>query len=126
MEIPHAEAVASDGSERPSPERRLELLADERRMYAIVYLQDRSAPVAVADLAKQIARWESGGASPAPPAHQDALLRSLSHVHLPKLEVHDVIIHDRDRNTVEPGSNFAWVMELVDSLSRLELHSLRD
>lgn len=125
MEAPQAE-VGADESERPSPERRLELLADERRMHVIGYLQELSAPVAVADLAKQIARWESDGASSAPPDHQDRVLRSLSHVHLPKLETHDVIVHDRDRNTVEPGSNFAWVMELVDSLSRLEIHSLRD
>lgn len=126
MVTPHAEAGASEGTERLSPERRLELLADARRMYVTLYLREQSAPVAVADLAKQIARWESGGASPAPPDHQDALLLSLSHVHLPKLETHDVIVHDRDRNTVEPGANFAWVMDLVDSLSRLELHSLRD
>lgn len=97
-------------------DRRLELLADQRRRYVVTSLQEATAPVAVADLAKQLADWEADQSPRATPDHQDAVHCSLYHCHLPKLVDAGVVAHNPDQNTVVPAANFESVMELWTAL----------
>lgn len=74
-----------------------ELLADERRRYALHHLSRAVGAVELADLAEQIALRE-GDTSP---DRRDRVLAGLYHRHLPKLTDAGVVAYDPERETVE-------------------------
>lgn len=116
------ESSGSENVEQLSRGRRFELLSDQRRRRVVGHLQEVSVPVALADLAKQIAERESATTTAAA-ADQDrrtAVHRSLYHHHIPKLAEFGVVVHDRERGTVEPGANFECVAELYDAIPAVD------
>lgn len=79
------------------------LLAAARRRYALTYLSGRSQPVALADLAEEVAVREHGdpiAAIPDPEVRRIYL--SLYHLHVPKMVEAGAIEYDRDRNAILP------------------------
>lgn len=73
------------------------LLANDRRRYALHYLSNTVGPVALYDLAEQIAAREN---DPTYDRYEQILI-SLSHVHLPKLADAGVVEYDLELETVE-------------------------
>lgn len=92
------------------------LLADERRLTVIEQLQQMRVPLAVADLAREIATRESEHSSINRGDHQDTVLQSLHHCHVPKLVDAGVVAYDETRNTVERGVNFQRVAAVLNAL----------
>lgn len=79
--------------------RYFDALAHARRRFAIDILSDATAPMALADLAAEIAARESGGTG----AHleqQKRVQTDLYHCHVPKLEAAGLVEFDRERRTV--------------------------
>jgi len=76
-----------------------DLLRNDRRRYAIKYLQDRGREVMLRDLAEAIAEIETGE-SPAPRNIRDSVYISLHQSHLPRLDSAGVVDYDRNRKTI--------------------------
>lgn len=98
-----------------APEQRLDgtqsryydALAHERRRRAIEILQRASAPMALADLAAEIAASESNRSDP-DPERSKHVRTALYHCHVPKLEAAGLVAFDGERQTVrlpERGSH---------------------
>lgn len=107
--------------EDPLPRDRLfALLSDDRRRYVVRYLQEATAPVALADLARTITERESAGPPAGAENRERTIHRSLYHWHVPKLADAGVVDHDRDRGTAEPGPSFERAAELCDAVQDIE------
>ena len=77
------------------------LLADKRRRYALHYLKQRREPVAVRDLAEQVAAWENGKAVDGLTSKErKRVYIALYQSHLPTLDKEGVVEYDADRGTV--------------------------
>jgi len=98
-----------------------ELVRDARRRAILSVLDPTGPPVALADLARQVAAHEmdetletvTGG----PQVRRTYI--SLSHVHVPKLADAGVVSFDADRQTVAASSEFDTVRSLVKSHSEI-------
>lgn len=92
------------------------LLADDRRRALLAVLDPDGPPVALADLARQLAALESESATDSEGRLADArrISRSLYHVHVPKLADAGVVSFDADRRTVATGPNFDAVRSQAD------------
>ncbi|MFC7141450.1 hypothetical protein ACFQMA_16625 [Halosimplex aquaticum] len=77
-----------------------DLLADERRRLALAELAERSAPIALDDLAAAVAAREVDGATPSATDTQRAAV-SLHHAHLPRMADLGVIDYDAQTNRIE-------------------------
>lgn len=79
-----------------------ELLSDERRRYALYYLEQRDEPVPVDELAERIAAWEDDPSSVDLPenAHRGVEIE-LEHKHLPKASDAEFVEYDPDADVVE-------------------------
>lgn len=94
-----------------------ELLADRRRRYVLACLKDHSGPIAVPDLARNVAVHENGGSRSAIPNEEVATVHtSLHHNHIPKLADADAVEFDQDRDVVQVSESSA-LLELVQSLN---------
>ncbi|MFB6129298.1 MAG: hypothetical protein ABEJ28_00565 [Salinigranum sp.] len=102
---------------RLSPDERLTVLANERRRHVIEALGASSVPLAVADVAREVARRESDRDDP-PAELTECVYLSLVHCHLPKLADARVVDRDRDRNVIAPGDSFGQVSTLLEALVR--------
>lgn len=80
-----------------SPTTLFELLADERRRYALHYLSRKVGAVDLSELAEQIALWEGEPTRD----RYDRVLTGLYHHHLPKLTDVGVVRYDDECETVE-------------------------
>lgn len=96
------------GEEKAS--RLFDALADERRRVVLDCLAGADAPMAVEDLARQVAARRRWGEEPAgrsdPPA--DAVHRvhvSLHHAHLPKLDDAGLVEYDPDEQVVRAAAD---------------------
>lgn len=105
------------------------VLADKRRRYTIHYLKQRREPVAVRELAEQVAAWEYGK----PPDEITSQERKRVYIalyqsHLPTLDKEGIVAYDSDRGVVEltpsmadreiylevvPGGNVPWSLFYV-------------
>lgn len=95
----------------------LELLADRRRRHVLKCLKDNSRPVAMPDLAREVAAHENGGSRAAIPKEEVAAVHtSLHHNHIPKLADAEAIEFDQDSNVVQL-SEPSVPLELVQSLN---------
>lgn len=119
MKNTHTESGTRKSADQLSQDRLLELLSAKRRRYVVIHLRKRTSSVAVADLARWIAEWESEQSPIAAQDLQEDVHLSLHHWHIPKLEEAGVVAHNQDRDTVEPAANFERVVELSNSLSKV-------
>lgn len=89
--------TASTFADGPSDDLAVAVLTHRLRRRVVAVLSDRTAPVALADLAATLA--DGDGADPTDPEGGD-LETELHHVHLPKLADADVIDYDPTTGTV--------------------------
>lgn len=94
-------------------------MAAERRD-AIRFLQDADEPIAVADLAHELAAQDLDPSDAVAPFADVLRVRNyLYHVHIPRLADENVVDYDDEGNTITPGQNFetfASVLQLIDDL----------
>lgn len=76
------------------------LLADDRRRLTIALLADRTNPMSLEDLAKEIATNEHGTLPNG--AGIEQVSTSLHHIHLPKLDEAGVLTYDPDTHRIVP------------------------
>ena len=72
------------------------LLADQRRLYALLCLREREEPIAVPSLAREIAVREFGSGE-VPDDVAERVHVSLLHVHIPKLREAGILAYDSER-----------------------------
>ncbi|WP_266080044.1 DUF7344 domain-containing protein [Haladaptatus caseinilyticus] len=92
----------SDGrTAAPSLDAVFDVLANLRRRFALSYLQDRSTPIAIADLIAEVAAHQH---ETTPNEIPDEIVQRerirFHHIHLPKLVDANLVAVDTDRNTV--------------------------
>lgn len=93
-----------------------DLLSNRRRRYVLAVLSRRTQPVAIADLAKEIADWEMDGSDTTPPADLSQRIRiDLCHIHAPKLAEADLIEFNQANNTIAPPED-SEPLETVEPL----------
>lgn len=94
-------------------------MAAERR-HAIRLLQEADEPIAIADLAHEIAGQDLDPPETVAPFADVLRARNyLKHVHVPKLADENVVEYDEEGNTIVPGADFdtfANVLRLIDDL----------
>lgn len=77
------------------------VLADKRRRYAIHYLKQKKEPVAVRELAEQVAAWENGkGTNELSSQERKRVYIALYQSHLPTLDKQGIVDYDDDRGMV--------------------------
>ena len=102
-----AYSIAGDATSRIASELDVDvpvdLLSDRRRRHALECLRDRDAPLALADLARDVAARESN-ASPGDVSDDRAqgIRIDLYHVHLPKLDEAGLVAFDASERSVRP------------------------
>lgn len=78
-----------------------EALADQRRRYVLHCLAEYENPMAMADLATEVAVLENDTTSDGVEAEEvNCVYVSLYHIHVPKLEDTAIVRYDRAKNTV--------------------------
>lgn len=74
----------------------VEALRNQRRRYALYYLQNHDAPVTLDELVEQVAAWERVTmADDAGASHRKSVYSSLHRTHLPYLEGLGLVAYDR-------------------------------
>lgn len=89
-----------------------ELLANDRRRYALQYLSQAVGAVHVSELADQLALWEGDHTHD----RYERICTSLVHVHVPKLAAAGVVRYDQEHETVdllESADQFGPYLELA-------------
>ncbi|PSQ45111.1 hypothetical protein BRD15_12510 [Halobacteriales archaeon SW_6_65_15] len=89
-------ATSSIDTAELSPTAIFDLLADDRRRYALHYLSRKVGAVPLGELAEQIAVHEGDPTRD----RYDRILTGLYHNHLPKLSDSGVVRYDPERETV--------------------------
>jgi len=88
------------GSDEPT-NALFDALAHRYRRFALAALSSRDEPMALADLAVDVAKRETGDTGEWVSKERAREIEiSLYHVHVPKLEDVGLVEYDRDRNTV--------------------------
>lgn len=83
-----------------------EILANKRRRYVFHSLKENETPIALADLADEVAIRETETSSSEIPAEEVKRIHtSLWHSHIPKLADVDIIEYNQDRETVALAAN---------------------
>lgn len=79
-----------------------DLLSEERRRYALYYLEKQDGPVSVDEVAAQVAEWETNGATGSIPEGKfENIKMNLYHADLPKASEVTHVQYDREEGTVE-------------------------
>lgn len=86
-------------------------LQDRRRRYVLRCLRTSETPMALADLADELVRWETDASPSAVQDARERLYASLYHCHLPELANKGLIEFDTDQNLVSS-------CEAVESVDR--------
>ncbi|ELY56938.1 DUF7344 domain-containing protein [Natronococcus jeotgali] len=89
-------------------------LSVERRRHALSCLRDHDLPIALADLADEVAVRERGTRLPAVPAEEtNRIYLSLYHAHVPKLVDVGLVTYHQDRDLVgaAPSVDLEEVLE---------------
>lgn len=77
----------------------IEAIRNRRRRYALYYLRERSGPVDLDDLVRQVAAWEAETTPErVTPAERDAVGASLRETHVPYLADRGIVRYDRRRD----------------------------
>lgn len=77
------------------------VLANRRRRYVLYCLKTSKTPMAVADVADALVRWETDESPPAVQETRERVYISLYHCHLPKLADADLISFDINQKLVD-------------------------
>lgn len=97
-----------------------DLLADERRRYALACLWEHDGAMTMSDLAEDVAALETEEPRTAIEAEMvQTVATSLYHSHVPKLAAAGVVEYDRDRDMVAASNSdesVERVISLMDSL----------
>lgn len=101
------ESIATDSA--------LEILSNERRRYVLQCLLPVDNPMALADLADEVAASENGTET-TDVSKEDAkdVYVSLYHADIPKLADADIVEYDQDQNTVTLTQNAAELRPLLE------------
>jgi DNA-binding transcriptional ArsR family regulator len=95
-------SASTAGSESPSTDALLDVLGDRRRRRALSVLLGRPGPVALDDLAEEVAAREAGDPPADTGSEEEFRVRTaLHHVHLPKLDDAGLVEYCTERNVVE-------------------------
>lgn len=106
-----AQKVGTDGPERPeipdgsapSPDKLYQLLANQRRRYAIHYLKYQDGTIQLGLLAEQVAAWEENiEPSEVAASRRKSVYTGLQQRHLPKMDETGLVSFDRSRGVIEP------------------------
>lgn len=101
--------------------RRVELyeaLSDPHRRFTLQYLRDAGAPLAVADLATELAAWEADRpVEERTGEDREALEIALVHCHLPKLAAAGLLEYDHAGGTIAPASELDAVQPVLGSVA---------
>lgn len=99
---------------------RFELCANAQRRAVLTTLDPEGPPVAVADLARQVAaqKTESTPDAVTESPQVQRIYVSLIHNHVPKLANAEVVSFDEDRQTVAPGPEFDAVRSLIEEVTQ--------
>lgn len=81
-------------------DRLFDLLSDERRRYALYYLEQQDGPVSLDETVEQVAEWETE-TEVVPEEKFDDVKIDLFHTDLPKASEVDYIHFDREKGVVE-------------------------
>lgn len=76
------------------------VLRNRRRRYVLYRLKTSKTPMALADLADELVRWETDTSPSAVQDMRERVYTSLYHCHLPELANKGLIDFDTDRNLV--------------------------
>ena len=90
-------SISSTDTADLTPTTIFNLLANDRRRYALHYLSQTVGAVSLGDLAEQIALWEDNPTYD----HFERVVTGLHHMHLPKLADAGVVRYDVEQETVE-------------------------
>lgn len=78
------------------------VLSNPRRRFLLAFLDERAEPMALADVAAELARWECDAPTDQIPDERVvSRYLTLHHVHIPKMVDAGLIERDQDRNTIE-------------------------
>lgn len=93
--------AATDGTKDSAERDKLfSTLTNRRRRYALYCLKTSKTPMALADLADELVRWETDRSPTAVQDTRERVYISLYHCHLPKLADADLISFDTDRKLI--------------------------
>lgn len=99
-----------------------ELLSEERRRYALYYLEQHEEPVPVDELAERIAEWEDDPAALDLPEDEHRNVEiELEHKHLPKASDAEFVEYDPDAEVVEvTGSpaEFSAILSISETIEQ--------
>ena len=98
------------------------MLSEERRRYALYYLEQREEPIPVDELAKQIDEWEDdpAGLDLSDDEYRNVELE-LEHKHLPKASDAEFVEYDPDEEIVEvTGSpaEFSAILSVSETIEQ--------
>lgn len=83
-------------------DRVFDVLSEERRRYALYYLEQQDGPVSVEELVEQIAAWETDGTGVSIPDENFREIKiELYHTDLPKTATLDYVEYNRESGEVE-------------------------
>lgn len=95
-----------------------EVFAHHRRRYALRELHRHERPMALADLADEIAVRENETALTDIPAEEvQQIYLTLYHTHIPKLEDADLVDYDQERDTVAPTEHVECLEQYQEFLT---------
>lgn len=98
---PEASLAERDDSGNQSLDRTFDLLTDQRRRYVLTCLAEKTQPIALTDLAEDVAvRENEGPITEIPDEAVRSIKISLYHIHIPKLAEAGAVEYDRDRDLV--------------------------
>lgn len=110
-----SEKQMNDASPSVSSDALFDALADQRRRYVLSCLRKGRNPMAVADLAGEVAARENGSSiDEIPPEMIEQAYASLCHSHIPKLADANLVAYDRDRGTVSLAENSERIEAYLD------------
>lgn len=103
-------------------DRIFDLLSEERRRYALYYLDQREGPVSVDELAAHVADWQSDpGMVSIPDDTFERIEIDLLHVDLPKAAETSFVQYNSEERTVEltgPAPKFNAVISVAKVIER--------
>lgn len=113
MSLIESDADEPESAPPPSEETLYGVLSDKRRRYTVHFLKQRDEPVAVRELAEQVAAWENEKA-PAELSSQERkrVYIALYQSHLPTLDAEGIVEYDED----------AKLVSLADGMTEIDMY----
>lgn len=91
-----------------------DVLSNARRRFVIDRLASHSKPLAVADVTRELTRWECETPSDQIPEEQvKSRYAALYHVHVPKMADVGILEYNRERNTIALADECAGITSVV-------------